>query len=115
MLKHNATLARVETVANGNVIEGKSCQLTEQMRDQWYYGQIVTPWMVLWRLGLSWQATALGPAAVPLPKLPSAMPVFVGRRMTLRRLNLAKAIPTRACCHPSSEVLPLPMTDKPTQ
>jgi hypothetical protein len=31
--------------------------------------------------------------------------------MTLRRLNLAKAIPTRACCHPSSEVLPLPMTD----
>jgi hypothetical protein len=29
--------------------------------------------------------------------------------------HLAKAIPTRACCHPSSEVLPLPMTDKPTQ
>jgi hypothetical protein len=61
------------------------------------------------------QATALGPAAVPLPNLPSAMPIYVGRRMTLRRLNLAKAIPTRACCHPSSEVLPLPTTDKPNQ
>ena len=67
------------------------------------------------RWAFSWQAAALGRSATPLPELPSAAPVSPGRRVTLRSLTPQNRFRPVICCHASSEVLSLPISDERVQ